>query len=292
MNKKVSKLFREFNKENIIDLRGNITLSKDVNNILNSNINFSNNSESKLELDTLLIDNIKRIFKYNNGYFYDNSMSNYLNKFDNVLVINSEINDFLTYNTSELIDYEEIGDIVNLNNIKVLFVGSSYYSRFIDYKKLKDIIGDGLLIVDITNVLDLVINNYFNCSSLYIDKLLFSFNNKLFIMDNNDVINRVNYIKDKLALLEYFSECLDNNYKYDYSDLLNILRDNNINIVSNGTDNGIVRIFVNNINKTYVDLMDNGIICNKDDISIIFNLNYYYGDLNDLGLKIVTILKK
>ena len=36
--------------------------------------------------------------------------------------------------------------------------------RFIDYKKLKDIIGDGLLIVDITNVLDLVINNYFNCS--------------------------------------------------------------------------------------------------------------------------------
>lgn len=297
MNKKIAKLIREYERENRIYLDGTITYSKDVISILNSNIN---SSYLHNELDTLFSDNIKRIFNCTNHILTKERVNSLIN--DKCLVINDNLvsDNIINYEIEDLIDYEEIKNLIKDNNIKVLFVGSKYYTRFIDYKKLKEITCEFKckLIVDISNNLEFILNKRLVCPYEYADIIIINRFNHLLCMSNKKISFSDNYLlKYKLGFLEYLLELQEfdiDKVVNNVSVLVKSFKDNNVCVSASGSDNNLVSIKVNNGDDVKLLLDKNNIVVNNYNDRVIFNLvnNYLDIDYYELGNKISKIIDK
>lgn len=297
MNKKIARILREYERENKIYLDGTISYSKDVINILNSNINGSDNT---YEFDTLFSDNIKRLFNCNNYILSNGSIESLID--DKCLIINDYIktSDGFNYEIDDLIDYEEIRHIIKDNNIRVLFVGSKYYTRFIDYKKLSHIAHDFncKLIVDVSNNLEFVINKRLVCPYEYADMVVISRFNHILCMSNKELSISNDYLlKYKLGFLEYLLELQEldiDKVVNNVNDLIRSFKDNNICVCASGSDNNLVSIKVNNGDEVKLLLDKNNIVVNNYGNKLIFNLvnNYLDIDYYELGNKISKIIGK
>ena len=296
MNKKIARILREYERENRIYLDGTISYSKDVINILNSNINGSNNT---YELDTLFSDNIKRLFNCNNYILTKGSFWPLID--DKCLIINDNIiSDGFNYEIDDLIDYEEIRNIIRDNNIRVLFVGSRYYTRFIDYKRLSQISHEFncKLIVDISDNLEFVINKRLVCPYEYADMIVISRFNHILCISNKELSISNDYLlKYKLGFLEYLLELQEldiDKIINNVNDLIRSFKDNNIYVCTSGSDNNLVSIKVNNGDEARLLLAKNNIVVNNYGNKLIFNLinNYLDIDYYELGNKISKIIGK
>lgn len=295
MNKKIARILREYERENKIYLDGTISYSKDVINILNSNINGSDNT---YEFDTLFSDNIKRLFNCNNYILSNGSIESLID--DKCLIINDYIktSDGFNYEIDDLIDYEEIRHIIKDNNIRVLFVGSKYYTRFIDYKKLSHIAHDFncKLIVDVSNNLEFVINKRLVCPYEYADMVVISRFNHILCMSNKELSISNDYLlKYKLGFLEYLLELQEldiDKVVNNVNDLIRSFKNNNICVSASGSDNNLVSIKVNNGDEVKLLLDKNNIVVNNYGNKLIFNLvnNYLDIDYYELGNKISKII--
>lgn len=295
MNKKIARILREYERENKIYLDGTISYSKDVINILNSNINGSDNT---YEFDTLFSDNIKRLFNCNNYILSNGSIESLID--DKCLIINDYIKtrDGFNYEIDDLIDYEEIRHIIKDNNIRVLFVGSKYYTRFIDYKKLSHIAHDFncKLIVDVSNNLEFVINKRLVCPYEYADMVVISRFNHILCMSNKELSISNDYLlKYKLGFLEYLLELQEldiDKVVNNVNDLIRSFKNNNICVSASGSDNNLVSIKVNNGDEVKLLLDKNNIVVNNYGNKLIFNLvnNYLDIDYYELGNKISKII--
>lgn len=295
MNKKIARILREYERENKIYLDGTISYSKDVINILNSNINGSDNT---YEFDTLFSDNIKRLFNCNNYILSNGSIESLID--DKCLIINDYIktSDGFNYEIDDLIDYEEIRHIIKDNNIRVLFVGSKYYTRFIDYKKLSHIAHDFncKLIVDVSNNLEFVINKRLVCPYEYADMVVISRFNHILCISNKELSISNDYLlKYKLGFLEYLLELQEldiDKVVNNVNDLIRSFKNNNICVSASGSDNNLVSIKVNNGDEVKLLLDKNNIVVNNYGNKLIFNLvnNYLDIDYYELGNKISKII--
>lgn len=294
MNKKLSRIIREYERENKIYLDGTISYSKDVINILNSNINCSDNT---YELDTLFSDNIKRLFNCNNYILTKGSIWSLID--DKCLVINDDIiSDAINYEIDDLIDYEDIRNIIKDNDIRVLFVGSKYYTRFIDYKKLSQISHEFncKLIVDISNNLEFIISKRLVCPYEYADMIIINRFNHILCMSNKELSISNDYLlKYKLVFLEYLLELQEFNIDKvvnNVCDLVKSFKDNNICVSTSGSDNNLVSIKVNNGEEVKLLLDKNNIVVNNYGNKLIFNLvnNFLDIDYYELGNKVSKII--
>ena len=298
MNKKIAKFLRECERENKIYLDGTISYSKDVINILNSNINGSDNTK---ELDTLFSDSIKRLFNCNNYILTKSSTLSLID--DKCLVINDNIKSagiVINYEINDLIDYEEIRNIIRDNNIRVLFVGSRYYTRFIDYKKLSQISHEFncKLIVDISNNLEFIISKRLVCPYENSDMIVINRFNHILCMSNKELnISNDYLLKYELGFLEYLLELQEldiDKVVNNVNSLVRSFKDNNIYVYTNGSDNNLVSIKVNNGDEVKLLLDKNNIVVNNYGNKLIFNLvnNYLDIDYYELGKKISKIIDK
>ena len=296
MNKKIARILREYERENKIYLDGSISYSKDVINILNSNINGSDNTK---ELDTLFSDSIKRLFNCNNYILTKSSIWSLID--DKFLVINDNIISLgFNYEIDDLIDYEEIRNIIKDNNIRVLFVGSKYYTRFIDYKKLSQISHEFncKLIVDISNNLEFIISKRLVCPYEYSDMIVINRFNHILCMSNKELnISNDYLLKYKLGFLEYLLELQEfdiDKVVNNVYDLVRSFKNNNICVCTNGSDNNLVSIKVSNGDEVKLLLDKNDIVVNNYGNKLIFNLvnNYLDIDYYELGKKISKIIDK
>lgn len=295
MNKKIARIIREYERENKIYLDGTISYSKDVINILNSNINGSDNTK---ELDTLFSDSIKRLFNCNNYILTKGSTLSLID--DKCLVINDNIktSDGFNYEINDLIDYEEIRNIIKDNNIRVLFVGSKYYTRFIDYKKLSQIAHEFncKFVVDISNNLEFVISKRLVCPYEYADMIIISRFNHILCMSNKELnISNDYLLKYKLGFLEYLLELQEFDIDKVVNNVNSLVRsftDNNIYVCTSGSDNNLVSIKVNNGDGVKLLLDKNNIVVNNYGNRVIFNLvnNYLDIDYYELGNKVSKII--
>ena len=104
----------------------------------------------------------------------------------------------------------------------------------------------------------------------------------------------INY---KLGILQYLLELKEidiDKINNNINDIIRSFKDNNLNIISDGTDNNLIRIQVNNSEEISNILKLNNIIVNYKDKEIIINMingnydkNYY-----DIGNKISHIIKE
>ena len=296
MNKKIARILREYERENKIYLDGTISYSKDVINILNSNINGSDNI---YELDTLFSDNIKRLFNCNNYILTKSSSLSLID--DKCLIINDNIiSDGFNYEINDLIDYEEIRNIIKDNNIRVLFAGSKYYTRFIDYKKLSQISHEFncKLIVDISNNLEFIISKRLVCPYEYSDMIVINRFNHILCMSNKELnISNDYLLKYKLGFLEYLLELQEfdiDKVVNNVYDLVRSFKNNNICVCTNGSDNNLVSVKVDNSEEAKLLLDKNDIVVNNYGNKLIFNLvnNYLDIDYYELGNKISKIIGK
>lgn len=295
MNKKIARILREYERENRIYLDGTIIYSKDVINILNSNIN---SSYLHNELDTLFSDNIKRIFNCNNYVLTKERVDSLIN--DKCLVINDNLvsDNIINYEIEDLIDYEEIKNLIKDNNIKVLFVGSKYYTRFIDYKKLKEITNEFncKFIVDISNNLEFIVNKRVVCPYEYADIIIINRFNHLLCMSNKKISFSDNYLlKYKLSFLEYLLELQEIDIEKvvnNVNSLVKSFKDNSIYVSTNGSDNNLVSIKVDNGDELKLLLDKKNIVVNNNGNRVIFNLVNDYLDIDyyELGNKISKMI--
>lgn len=295
MNKKIARILREYERENKIYLDGTISYSKDAINILNSNINGSDNT---YELDTLFSDNIKILFNCNNYILTKGSIWSLID--DKCLVINDYIktSNGFNYEIDDLIDYEEVRNIIKNNNIKILFVGSKYYTRFIDYKKLSQISHEFncKLIVDISNNLEFIISKRLVCPYENSDMIVINMFNHILCMSNKELnISNDYLLKYKLGFLEYLLELQEldiDKVVNNVNDLIRSFKDNNICVCASGSDNNLVSIKVSNGDEVKLLLDKNNIVVNNYGNKLIFNLvnNYLDIDYYELGNKISKII--
>ena len=317
MNRRLSKLIKEYEKyqEKVVDLAcDNAYLTKDNLKDLNQNIYLNIKNKQYQDIEDLLKYTINSLFKCKYIKIYNEN--DFLNQ--NIFYLNySNNDDYIVSPDRGLIDYEKLQKLIISKNPKYIFVGSTYYTRFIDYKKIKEIANliSAKLIVDISNISGLILTNHVPSPFEYASYIICSLNkqlqgpNKTILLSNEELIydlSIIDTINTLNALLnvttdeykEFINNCLINTKELEKS-----LEEENISLLSLGTDNNLI-IINTEINyqikckDAFNLLLKNDIIVKENNLGIILNTSnmtfkgYTPNDLYLLGKKINKILKE
>ena len=317
MNRRLSKLIKEYEKyqEKVVDLAcDNAYLTKDNLKDLNQNIYLNIKNKQYQDIEDLLKYTINSLFKCKYIKIYNEN--DFLNQ--NIFYLNySNNDDYIVSPDRGLIDYEKLQKLIISKNPKYIFVGSTYYTRFIDYKKIKEIANliSAKLIVDISNISGLILTNHVPSPFEYASYIICSLNkqlqgpNKTILLSNEELIydlSIIDTINTLNALLnvttdeykEFINNCLINTKELEKS-----LEEENISLLSLGTDNNLI-IINTEINyqikckDAFNLLLKNDIIVKENNLGIILNTSnmtfkgYTPNDFYLLGKKINKILKE
>ena len=317
MNRRLSKLIKEYEKyqDKVIDLACNSAyLTKDNLKDLTQNIYLNIKNKPYQDIENLLKYTISSLFKYK--YIKNYNEKDFLNQ--NIFYLNySNNDDYIVSPDRGLIDYEKLQKLIISKNPKYIYVGSTYYTRFIDYKKIKEIANliSAKLTVDISNISGLILTNHVPSPFEYADYIICSLNkqlqgpNKTILLSNEEIIYDLSII-DTINTLntllnattdeykEFINNCLINTKELEKS-----LEEENILLLSLGTDNNLL-IINTEINyqikckDAFNLLLKNDIIVKENNIGIILNTSnmtfkgYTPNDFYLLGKKINKILKE
>lgn len=317
MNRRLSKLIKEYEKyqDKVIDLACNSAyLTKDNLKDLTQNIYLNIKNKPYQDIENLLKYTISSLFKYK--YIKNYNEKDFLTQ--NIFYLNySNNDDYIVSPDRGLIDYEKLQKLIISKNPKYIFVGSTYYTRFIDYKKIKEIANliSAKLTVDISNISGLILTNHVPSPFEYADYIICSLNkqlqgpNKTILLSNEeliydlsiiDTINTLNTLLNATTdeYKEFINNCLINTKELEKS-----LEEENILLLSLGTDNNLL-IINTEINyqikckDAFNLLLKNDIIVKENNIGIILNTSnmtfkgYTPNDFYLLGKKINKILKE
>ena len=317
MNRRLSKLIKEYEKyqDKVVDLAcDNAYLTKDNLKDLNQNIYLNIKNKSYQDIEDLLKYTINILFKYK--YIKNYNEKDFLNQ--NIFYLNySNNDDYIVSPDRGLIDYEKLQKLIISKNPKYIFVGSTYYTRFIDYKKIKEIANliNAKLIVDISNISGLILTNKVPSPFEYADYIICTLNkqlqgtNETILLSNEeliydlsiiDTINTLNTLLNATTdeYKEFINNCLINTKELEKS-----LEEENISLLSLGTDNNLL-IINTEINyqikckDAFNLLLKNDIIVKENNLGIVLNTSnmtfkgYTPNDFYLLGKKINKILKE
>ena len=317
MNRRLSKLIKEYEKyqDKVIDLSCNSAyLTKDSLKDLTQNIYLNIKNKPYQDIEDLLKYTISSLFKYK--YIKNYNEKDFLNQ--NIFYLNySNNDDYIVSPDRGLIDYEKLQKLIISKNPKYIFVGSTYYTRFIDYKKIKEIANliSAKLIVDISNISGLILTNHVPSPFEYADYIICSLNkqlqgpNKTILLSNEEliydlsIIDTINTLNTLLnATTDEYKEFI-NNCLINTKELQKSLEEENIFLLSLGTDNNLL-IINTEINyqikckDAFNLLLKNDIIIKENNLGIILNTSnmtfkgYTPNDFYLLGKKINKILKE
>ena len=317
MNRRLSKLIKEYEKyqDKVVDLACvNAYLTKDNLKDLNQNIYLNIKNKPYQDIEDLLKYTINILFKYK--YIKNYNEKDFLNQ--NIFYLNySNNDDYIVSPDRGLIDYEKLQKLIISKNQKYIFVGSTYYTRFIDYKKIKEIANliSAKLIVDISNISGLILTNHVPSPFEYADYIICSLNkqvqgpNKTILLSNEEliydlsIIDTINTLNALLNVTTDEYKELINNCLINTKELQKSLEEENISLLSLGTDNNLL-IINTEINyqikckDAFNLLLKNDIIVKENNIGIILNTSnmtfkgYTPNDFYLLGKKINKILKE
>ena len=317
MNRRLSKLIKEYEKyqDKVIDLACNSAyLTKDNLKDLNQNIYLNIKNKPYQDIEDLLKYTISSLFKYK--YIKNYNEKDFLNQ--NIFYLNySNNDDYIVSPDRGLIDYEKLQKLIISKNPKYIFVGSTYYTRFIDYKKIKEIANliSAKLIVDISNISGLILTNHVPSPFEYADYIICSLNkqvqgpNKTILLSNEEliydlsIIDTINTLNTLLNVTTDEYKELINNCLINTKELQKSLEEDNILLLSLGTDNNLL-IINTEINyqikckDAFNLLLKNDIIIKENNLGIILNTSnmtfkgYTPNDFYLLGKKINKILKE
>ena len=317
MNRRLSKLIKEYEKyqDKVIDLAcNNAYLTKDTLKDLTQNIYLNIKNKQYQDIEDLLKYTINILFKYK--YIKNYNEKDFLNQ--NIFYLNySNNDDYIVSPGRGLIDYEKLQKLIISKNPKYIFVGSTYYTRFIDYKKIKEIANliNAKLIVDISNISGLILTNKVPSPFEYASYIICSLNkqlqgpNKTILLSNEEliydlsIIDTINTLNTLLNVTTDEYKVLINNCLINTKELQKSLEEENISLLSLGTDNNLL-IINTEINyqikckDAFNLLLKNDIIVKENNIGIILNTSnmtfkgYTPNDFYLLGKKINKILKE
>lgn len=182
--------------------------------------------------------------------------------------------EFVAYNLNpetEMLDYEEIRNIALKEKPAMIVAGASAYSRFIDFKKFREIADEvgALLFVDMAHIAGLVAAglhenpvDYADVVSSTTHKTLRGPRGGIILTNNEEIINKINktifpgiqggpLMHVIAAKAECFYEALQPEFK-DYAaqviknakTLANTLASEDLRIISGGTDNHLLLVDV------------------------------------------------
>lgn len=317
MNRRLSKLIKEYEKyqDKVIDLACNSAyLTKDNLKDLTQNIYLNIKNKPYQDIEDLLKYTISSLFKYK--YIKNYNEKDFLTQ--NIFYLNySNNDDYIVSPDRGLIDYEKLQKLIISKNPKYIFVGSTYYTRFIDYKKIKEIANliSAKLTVDISNISGLILTNHVPSPFEYADYIICSLNkqlqgpNKTILLSNEEliydlsIIDTINTLNTLLnATTDEYKELI-NNCLINTKELQKSLEEENISLLSLGTDNNLL-IINTEINyqikckDAFNLLLKNDIIIKENNLGIILNTSnmtfkgYTPNDFYLLGKKINKILKE
>ena len=317
MNRRLSKLIKEYEKyqDSVIDLScNNAYLTKDNLKDLTQNIYLNIKNKPYQDIEDLLKYTINILFKCK--YIKIFNENDFLNQ--NIFYLNySNNDDYIVSPDRGLIDYEKLQKLIISKNPKYIFVGSTYYTRFIDYKKIKEIANliSAKLIVDISNISGLILTNHVPSPFEYADYIICSLNkqvqgpNKTILLSNEEliydlsIIDTINTLNALLNVTTDEYKELINNCLINTKELQKSLEEDNILLLSLGTDNNLL-IINTEINyqikckDAFNLLLKNDIIVKENNLGIILNTSnmtfkgYTPNDFYLLGKKINKILKE
>ena len=317
MNRRLSKLIKEYEKyqDKVVDLACvNAYLTKDNLKDLNQNIYLNIKNNPYQDIEDLLKYTINILFKYK--YIKNYNEKDFLNQ--NIFYLNySNNDDYIVSPDRGLIDYEKLQKLIISKNPKYIFVGSTYYTRFIDYKKIKEIANliSAKLIVDISNISGLILTNKVPSPFEYADYIICSLNkqvqgpNKTILLSNEEliydlsIIDTINTLNTLLNVTTDEYKELINNCLINTKEIQKSLEEDNILLLSLGTDNNLL-IINTEINyqikckDAFNLLLKNDIIVKENNLGIILNTSnmtfkgYTPNDFYLLGKKINKILKE
>ena len=317
MNRRLSKLIKEYEKyqDKVIDLAcNNAYLTKDNLKDLTQNIYLNIKNKPYQDIEDLLKYTISSLFKCK--YIKNYNEKDFLNQ--NIFYLNySNNDDYIVSPGRGLIDYEKLQKLIISKNPKYIFVGSTYYTRFIDYKKIKEIANliNAKLIVDISNISGLILTNKVPSPFEYASYIICSLNkqlqgpNKTILLSNEEliydlsIIDTINTLNTLLNVTTDEYKVLINNCLINTKELQKSLEEENISLLSLGTDNNLL-IINTEINyqikckDAFNLLLKNDIIVKENNIGIILNTSnmtfkgYTPNDFYLLGKKINKILKE
>ncbi len=188
--------------------------------------------------------------------------------------------DFVSYEVNketELIDYEELERKALKEHPKMIVAGASAYSRKIDFKKFREICDKcgAILMVDMAHIAGLVATSLHENPLYYADvvtstthKTLRGPRGGLILTNNEEIIKKINktifpgiqggpLMHVIGAKAQCFYEALNPKFKLYQEQVLknikalcNVLIENNIRIVSGGTDNHLILVDVKSIGLT------------------------------------------
>ena len=317
MNRRLSKLIKEYEKyqDKVIDLAcNNAYLTKDNLKDLTQNIYLNIKNKQYQDIEDLLKYTINILFKCK--YIKNYNEKDFLNQ--NIFYLNySNNDDYIVSPDRGLIDYEKLQKLIISKNPKYIFVGSTYYTRFIDYKKIKEIANliNAKLIVDISNISGLILTNHVPSPFEYANYIICTLNkqlqgpNKTILLSNEEliydlsIIDTINTLNTLLNVTTDEYKVLINNCLINTKELQKSLEEENITLLSLGTDNNLL-IINTEINyqikckDAFNLLLKNDIIVKENNIGIILNTSnmtfkgYTPNDFYLLGKTINKILKE
>ncbi len=315
MNRRLNKLIKEYEKyeTNLIDLTGSNTyLTKEEIKETNYNLNITTNNNIYNNLLTLLNDTIYNLFKTNNYTYITNEIDTYLNE-EKILSINYKETQY-NINLNNLIDYEQIKQEILQTKPTTIIIGSNYYPRFIDYKKLKEITNlvNAKLIIDITNISGLIITKKIILQPEYFDLIICNLNGMLkgkhgTILLSNKIKLKPNLkINNLVDILNTLTRTETTQYKeqidkvlINTKQLIQIFKQNNIEIMTQGSDNNLILITNNNfkksVNNTINLLYKNDILVRENKNGIVIDTStetFKQNDFCEIGNKISKIIKE
>lgn len=256
MNRRLSKLIKEYEKyqDKVIDLAcNNAYLTKDNLKDLTQNIYLNIKNKQYQDIEDLLKYTINILFKCK--YIKNYNEKDFLNQ--NIFYLNySNNDDYIVSPDRGLIDYEKLQKLIISKNPKYIFVGSTYYTRFIDYKKIKEIANliNAKLIVDISNISGLILTNHVPSPFEYANYIICTLNkqlqgpNKTILLSNEEliydlsIIDTINTLNTLLNVTTDEYKVLINNCLINTKELQKSLEEENISLLSLGTDNNLLII--------------------------------------------------
>ena len=317
MNRRLNKLLKEYEKyqDKVIDLACNKAyLTKDNLKDLTQNIYLNIKNKQYQDIEDLLKYTINILFKCKYIKLYNEK--DFLNQ--NIFYLNySNNDDYLVSNNRGLIDYEELQKLIISKNPDYILIGSTYYTRFIDYKKIKEIANliNAKLIVDISNISGLILTNKVPSPFEYASYIICTLNkqlqgpNKTILLSNEEliydlsIIDTINTLNTLLNVTTDEYRELINNCLINAKELQKSFEEEKISLLSLGTDNNLL-IINTEINyqikckDAFNLLLKNDIIIKENNLGIILNTSnmtfkgYTPNDFYLLGKKINKILKE
>lgn len=220
--------------------------------------------------------------------------------------IDYNIVDYKVDSKTGMIDYDNVMDIALKYKPKMIIAGASAYSREIDFKRFREIADSvgAYLMVDMAHIAGLVATGAHLSPVPYADvvtstthKTLRGPRGGLILTNSEEIIKKINktifpgiqggpLMHVIAAKAECFYEAMQNSFKEYINQVLKntqvlvkVFKDNNIKIVSNGSDNHLLLLDVTSIGLTGKEAEEL-----LDKINITVNKNTIPGEINSMNV--------